>query len=61
MAVNSLLNNKNEIIVVSAIKGTTSIFQSMMDKAQNGLNYHQSLHCYQRPFKRHSINLKILF
>ena len=41
--VKSLLHNKNEIIVVSAIKGTTSLFQSMLDKAKMGLNYHQSL------------------
>ena len=45
IAVKSLLNNENEneIIVVSAIKGTTSCLQSIMDKAKNGLNYLQSL------------------
>lgn len=42
MAVKSLLK-KNEIIVVSAIQGTTSSLQSMMDKAKDTLGYQHDL------------------
>lgn len=39
----SLLTGSNEIIVVSAISGTTSTLQSMLDVAKNSLDYQQSL------------------
>ena len=40
MAIKSLLK-QDEIIVVSAIQGTTSSLQSMMDKAKNTIDYQQ--------------------
>jgi aspartokinase/homoserine dehydrogenase 1 len=42
MAIKSLLKG-NEIVVASAIQGTTSILQSMLDEAKNTLHYRQTL------------------
>jgi aspartokinase/homoserine dehydrogenase 1 len=39
VALKSLLNGKNEIIVVSAIQGTTSTLQNILDAAQKSLPY----------------------
>jgi len=36
IAVRSILNQNNQIIIVSAVKGTTSILQDMIDKASQG-------------------------
>ncbi len=36
---NSLLKGKNEVIVVSATQGTTSILQTLLDSAKKKLSY----------------------
>lgn len=43
----SLLTGKNEIVVVSAIAGTTSALQAMLDVAKSSLDYRQSLGCLE--------------
>ncbi len=43
VALKSLLSGKNEIIVISALHGTTSILQSILDAAKTGDPYLPSL------------------